>query len=128
MARYNSTDFLPPAPVAIVAVRSLVTQTGVSNVPMLMDSGADVSLLPRDLLAAIVGDTSGVPQYELEAFDGTKSMSQAVLLELEFLGKKFRGQFLLIDGPVGILGRNILNALSLLLDGPALTWWENKPS
>jgi hypothetical protein len=110
----------------MVTVRSLVTPASVSNVPMLMDSGADVSLLPREILAAILGDTSGVPQYELEAFDGTKSMAQSVQLELEFLGKKFRGQFLLIDGRVGILGRNILNLLSLYLDGPALTWTESK--
>jgi hypothetical protein len=48
-----------------------------------------------------------------------------VQLELVFLQKRFRGQFLLIDQPIGILGRNILNALSLLLDGPNARWDEN---
>jgi hypothetical protein len=89
---------------------------------MLIDSGADVSLLPRrpidDLLTGIVEES----RYELEALDGTKSLASTVHLEIEFLAKSFRGQFLLVDSPHGILGRNILNRVSLLLNGPALTW------
>ena len=42
------------------------------------------------------------------------------------LGRTFRGQFLVIDQQVGILGRNILNALALVLDGPQQTWSEHK--
>jgi hypothetical protein len=45
-----------------------------------------------------------------------------VQLELQLLGKSFRGQFLLTDGEHGILGRNILNSLAITLDGPAQTW------
>jgi len=37
------------------------------------------------------------------AFDGTKSTSPAIVAELQFLGKSFRGQFLLIDGWHGVL-------------------------
>ena len=44
--------------------------------------------------------------------------------ELLMLGRTFRGQFLVVDQQVGILGRNILNALALLLDGPQQTWSE----
>ena len=40
----------------------------------------------------------------------------------------FRGQFLLIDQPIGILGRNILNEVSLLFDGPRLEWTEYRPA
>jgi hypothetical protein len=42
------------------------------------------------------------------------------------LGRTFRGQFLVIDEETGILGRNILNTLALLLDGPRQTWSEHK--
>jgi hypothetical protein len=42
------------------------------------------------------------------------------------LGRTFRGQFLVTDQPVGILGRNILNSLALLLDGPRQTWSDYK--
>ena len=50
----------------------------------------------------------------------------AVHAELLMLGRTFRGQFLVIDQEVGILGRNILNALALLLDGPHHTWSEHR--
>lgn len=60
--------------------------------------------------------------YELVGFDGSKSLAPVVSVELIFLGRTFRGQFLLIEQEWGILGRNILNSLPLLLDGPRLNW------
>jgi hypothetical protein len=83
-----------------------------------------VSLLPRSHVATLVSPDA--KQYELEAFDGTKSTAPAIAAELQFLGKLFRGQFLLIDGWHGVLGRNVLNKLSLLLDGPAGKWTEQR--
>jgi hypothetical protein len=50
-----------------------------------------------------------------------------VQLEMVFLGRKFKGQFLLIDQPTGILGRNILNTIPILFNGPAGKWDEIKP-
>jgi hypothetical protein len=58
-------------------------------------------------------------------FDGSKSVAQAVQLDLLFLGRAFRGRFLLIDQACGILGRDILNHVAILLDGPQLTWSEH---
>jgi hypothetical protein len=91
---------------------------------MLLDTGADVSLMPRSFVSALV--TPDAKQYELEAFDGTKSTAPAVVVELELLGKTFRGQFLLIEGWHGVLGRNVLNNLSLLFDGPSQKWSEHR--
>jgi hypothetical protein len=62
----------------------------------------------------------------LEAFDGTKSTAPAVSVQLQFLGKSFSGQFLLIDSWHGVLGRNVLNNLSLLFDGPSGKWTEQR--
>jgi hypothetical protein len=59
------------------------------------------------------------------AFDGTISESEAVLASLAFLGRNFRGRYLLIDAGVGVIGRDILNHLRLLFDGPALNWEES---
>ena len=53
-----------------------------------------------------------------------KSTAPAINAELQLLGKSFRGQFLLIDGSHGILGRNVLNNLTLLFDGPLRKWTE----
>ncbi|MGA7605701.1 MAG: hypothetical protein WCA79_07255 [Anaerolineales bacterium] len=47
-------------------------------------------------------------------------------LELYILGKKFAGEYLLIDRTFGILGRNILNNIRILLDGPRGKWNEQK--
>ena len=91
---------------------------------MLLDTGADVSLLPRSLVASLTSPDA--KQYELEAFDGTKSTAPAITAELQLLGKSFRGQFLLIEGWHGVLGRNVLNNLSLLLDGPSRQWPQQR--
>jgi hypothetical protein len=43
-------------------------------------------------------------------------------LAVEFSRYRFRGVFLLIDSTHGVVGRNVLNALALLLDGPRQRW------
>ena len=42
-----------------------------------------------------------------------------------FLRGTFNGQYLVIDAEMGVLGRDILNHVRVLLDGPALTWDES---
>jgi hypothetical protein len=122
MQAYDATRFDPPAPLASVTVASEQLGIVIPDVPMLLDTGADVSLLPRSLVASLASPDA--KQYELEAFNGTKSSALAITAELRFLGKSFRGQFLLVEGWHGILGRNVLNNLSLLLDGPSRKWME----
>lgn len=124
MPAYDSVRFDPPAPIALVVVKSEQLGIVIPDVPMLLDTGADVSLLPRSQFAALA--SPGDKQYELEAFDGTRSAAPAVTVELQFQGKSFRGQFLLIDGWHGILGRNVLNSVSLMFDGPSREWGEGK--
>ena len=94
------------------------------RVPVLLDSGADVSLLPRLPIASVIDPKDERGQYAPEGFDGTQSLATAVRLEVRFIGKVFRGNFLLTTQDYGILGRNVLNRCSLLLDGPKLTWDE----
>lgn len=123
MTAYDDRLFSPPAPIVLVKLRKPQTETSQSEVPMLLDSGADVTLLPQSVVDALGIERSDT-RFELIAFDGTKSVSEVVQAELVLLGRMFRGQFLLIDQEVGILGRDILNNLSLLLDGPNLRWEE----
>jgi hypothetical protein len=124
MQAYDAVRFDPPAPLALVTVKSEQSGIEIRDVPMLLDTGADVSLLPRSQVAVLVSPDA--KQYELEAFDGSKSSAPAVSAELQFLGKTFRGQFLLVDGWHGVLGRNVLNNLSLLFDGPSRKWIEQR--
>jgi hypothetical protein len=94
---------------------------------MLVDSGADATLLPRSAAVAL-GLVGTGERCQLTAFDGTISESEVVRADLYFLNKRFRGRFLLIEGDVGVLGRNVLNQVRLLLDGPALSWEEWSPA
>lgn len=89
---------------------------------MLMDSGADVSLIPQAVLERL--NLSPIPDqyYELLSFSGEVTVASVVQLEMSFLRWNFRGQFLLNDQEFGILGRNILNAIAFCLDGPNMTW------
>jgi hypothetical protein len=51
MQAYDAARFDPPAPLALVAVKSEQLGIEIHDVPMLLDTGADVSLLPRSYLA-----------------------------------------------------------------------------
>jgi len=91
---------------------------------MQIDSGADATSLPRVVVESL-GLTGTGKTFEVAAYDGTTSVSEAVRADLSFLGRRFTGQYLVIDSEMGVLGRDILNHLRLLLDGPALTWEES---
>ena len=124
MTAYDASRFDPPAPLAVVTLHIPKNGATLSGVPMLLDSGADVTLVQRssiDRLGAVLDPTT---TYEIYAFDGTATFAQAVELDLVFLDRNFRGRYLITDEGVGILGRDVLNHISLLLDGPRLSWSE----
>ena len=93
---------------------------------MLLDSGADVTLIPQMALSRLNITSVQDKRYELIGFDGNTSFAPVVQLELIFCRRTFRGQFLLINQEWGILGRNVLNSVPLLLDGPNLTWSDKR--
>jgi hypothetical protein len=126
MAAYDAALFRPAAPVARVALRNPSSGQLADNVLMLIDSGADVTLLPRSSLESLGVDPGAGEAYELTAFDGTVSVSRAVNMHLLFLRRTFRGRFLTTDNSCGILGRDVLNHLSIVLNGPKLEWSEHE--
>ena len=121
MPDYDSTLFSPPAAVALVTFRNPESGVMIAGVIMLLDTGADVTLLPRGV-ADKLGLSYTNNSYELVGYENSSSVSHAVRAEMIFLGLTFRGQFLLIEQDWGIIGRNILNVVSLTYNGPKLTW------
>lgn len=124
MPRYDDTYFSSAAPVAKVTLRVPESNDSLSDVPMLIDSGADVTLLPQSSVDVLGIEADAGEVYQLEGFDGSISVSKAVRVDLVFGGKTFKGRFLLIDQAWGILGRDVLNHVCLILDGPQQTWDE----
>lgn len=123
MPAYDNDRFTPPAPVACVELRAPDRDECITDVPLLIDSGADVTLLPDSAVGSI-GIVGTGERYQLVAFDGTLSESETVRVDLVFLGRRFRGRYLLTDAEFGVLGRDVLNHLRLMLDGPASRWDE----
>ncbi len=101
MPAYDSGLFDPPAPVALAVVRNPGTGETSDDIPAILDTGADVTLIPRTAVVSFV---------------------QSAELELILLGKSVRGRYLLYDRDYGIVGRDVLNLVSLHLDGPRLRW------
>ena len=124
MSKYNAEHFDPPAPVAYVTIRNPATGASLHDILMLIDTGADATALPRIQVEELGIKADTGKSYEVVGFDGESRLLGMAVLELEFLNRKFNGQFLLLDQPFGILGRNILNNLHLVLDGPRSTWKE----
>jgi Aspartyl protease len=126
MPAYDDEHYAPAAPVARVSLRHPESGEAIADVSMLIDSGSDVTLLPESAVASLGLRGTG-ERYRLEAFDGTTTESEAVHAVLVFLNKTFGGRFLRVESEVGVIGRNVLNRVRLLLDGPAL-YWEEVPS
>ena len=128
MPAYDSQVFNPPAPLARVSLRALHRGAIITDVPMLIDSGADVTLIPSTFINELRLELEQNESYELASFDGQKSTAKSVQLDLLFQTRTFRGRFLLINSESGILGRNVLNHFALVLDGPGLSWKEQPTS
>ena len=91
---------------------------------MLIDSGADVTLIPKEAVASLGMQFDQDIGYEVIGFDGTKSIAPVVTLDLALLGRVFEGRYLGCDQSWGILGRDVLNHLAIVLDGPDQAWHE----
>ena len=126
MPAYDRATFDPPAAVALVTLRNPATGQTCDAIPMLIDSGADVTMIPERGASAIGMEVTSGSRYELVGVEGTSTSAPAVFLELRFLHWTFRGQFLITRQEYGILGRNVMNNVSLLLDGPRQIWEEHK--
>jgi hypothetical protein len=126
MPVYDSTWFDPPAPLARVTLRNLETGADCQDIPMLIDSGADITVLPQAITHLIDVKPATDRNYELKGFDETITTVAVVRAEMIFLNRSFRGHFPVIDQEWGIIGRNVLNLVSLLLDGPGMQWDEHK--
>lgn len=119
--KYSET-YNPPAPLAQVKLRNSDTLETIADVPMLLDTGSDITLLSRVYCEKIGVKVSETELLELEGFNKTITIAYYVRLDFIFLNKLFRGKFLVYDQEEGIIGRDILNKFSIIFDGLNLKW------
>jgi predicted aspartyl protease len=124
MPDYDATRFSPPAPVARVTLRNPQTNAELADQLLLIDTGADTTLIPIAALARLGMQPIANVNYEVIAFDGSKSIASVADLDLVFLNRRFRGRYLLTGADTGVLGRDVLNHLTLLFAGPRNQWSE----
>lgn len=124
MPSHDASHYNPAAPVAQVTLRDIESRVLLPDVMLLMDKGADITLLPRAAVESLGVKPLIDRDDELVGFDGNRSKAQAVELDMIFLSKAYRGRYLLIDDERGVLGRDVLCNVVLLLDGPGQEWLE----
>ncbi len=76
MTEYESSGFEPPAPVAIVTLRNPHNGKLRTDVQMLLDTGADVSLVPASTLNELELRPDRDRSYEILGFDGRSSFAR----------------------------------------------------
>lgn len=123
MASYDSR-FKPPAPLALVTFFSADRSAHVNDVPMLIDTGADGSVVPLSIVNQLGVRLLSDKALEIEGYDGSKNIVNLAMLEMDFCEQIFTGEFILLDQSIGIVGRNVLNLFNLNFNGPKLTWNE----
>ena len=85
MPAYDDRLFSPAAPVVHAKLRKSPAAETQSDISLLIDSGADVTLVPKSVADSLELERS-TAKYELIAFDGARSVSEAVHAELVLLG------------------------------------------
>lgn len=122
MNSYDALRHDPPAPVAQVTLRNTNNSAATAECILLLDTGADVTLLPRSAVARIGVKPESGSQYQLTGFDGSTTFASVAVADMIFLNRVYRGKYLLIEQEEGVLGRDVLNHLLILLNGPKQEW------
>lgn len=111
-----STAFLPPAPALDVEVRD--PQTGVAaTILAKIDTGADGSIIPEDLVQTL--NLIDFDEIVTVAFNGRLEKQPSYLIDLAVAGRTFTDlEVVAAPIPYLLLGRDVLNQLVTILNGP----------
>lgn len=122
---YDHT-FQPPAPI----IELMISTPGNSSTLMirfLIDSGADVSVLPEDTVTELRlrrVDVLHVAGFGLEI---TQRWLYSAVLQVPGVATARLARFLSWDDQYGIAGRDLLNLFRIILDGPRLQLTLEEP-
>jgi len=103
MPDYDGSRFEPPAPVARVSLRNPDSHETINNILMVIDTGADMTFIPGSAVNELDLQRASGEGYRLKAFDGSSSGAKAVRADMLFLGRTFKGLYLVRQSEIGIL-------------------------
>ena len=116
--RYD-TSFQPPAPVLPVVVRNPYIRAEPYSCLAILDTGAEISAIPRDAVVAL--RLAEAQRVIAGSWDGSRSEVSTFVVQLEFAeGVVPLLEVAAAERATALIGRDLLNAWRLLLDGPAL--------
>lgn len=127
MASYSgpyTNDGISLAPIATVSLSNPENGTSQHDVAMLLDSGADITVLPPWAAEKIGLTPDPDRRLEVASYDGRQSERAVVKVKMQVGAFTFSIECILHDeGQIaGVIGRDVLNYLRLLLDGPERRW------
>ena len=117
---YDSTLFDPPAPAVDVEISTPGGDAERTAIRMLVDSGADMTCLPKSLVETLKSLRSG--SIEVLGYSRRPRIRRTIYIDFRVAGKRIEGvEVLPIESDYGLLGRDIINKFELRLDGPGLS-------
>jgi hypothetical protein len=113
---YDSDGFDPPA--AVLEAVLVFSKKLRASIRMQIDSGADLTCIPSHLVPTSRPIRFGITY--VSGYDGAITKRKTVFVSILFGEHRFENiEVLPIESRTGLLGRDLLNALEVTLDGPA---------
>jgi predicted aspartyl protease len=113
-----SRNYYPPAPIVDVAFINVTENLKTESLPAFIDTGADGTIVPIEFLLQIEApDTEKTvirspwgEEHEVSLFLVNMQLADLTIQEIEVVGDEISNEI--------ILGRDVLNRLRVLLNGP----------
>lgn len=120
---YNSRDFDPAMPVVEIDLLAPVQNGVVSRLTALVDTGADASMLPIDVLQRV--NARFIKTRQMRGVTGAAVGVDTYLVTLQLGNDEIPGivAVAMSPGSEPIIGRDVLNQLQIRLNGPAQELW-----
>lgn len=122
-------SYSPPAPVLRVSLSSPAETPQIGPLTAIVDTGADGTLIPSDYLEAV--EAVGYGEAILHGVLGEARNVHLFEVDFHLDSRVLPGVIAVADdyGHDIVLGRNVLNKLVLLLDGPGrqTDWFAQRP-
>lgn len=118
---YDNQHYNPPAPVLPITVRAPGNSMKHITTDALVDTGADMTCLPRALINALGAERAST--YNVVGINGVLiGPADSYFLEFEIAATKTTKKLVEVIAVADelILGRNLINEFKLRLNGPTL--------